>query len=520
METYTLYGVCPTCSKGAVSAIDEQGSRPNSTATSNSHNTTTTANTHLDMNVETVPDKLPPGWEPREEPYHAGRTTLILAMSLVLAFVICVLIIACLFWRKSIRRKYKEERDVEGKGKGKARRRNRELSAAEVREAELEKESRVKQKLWARATARWRENVRYTARQRRGKRSSIRSRAARSTQSLDDDDDGDEEPRGRQGSQRSSSIRSVSTGRSRSASRQPSVCSRHDESALESPSLSQESAIPTISLVPAPAPPQSSPPAYQQKPLTAEHSSDCLYASDDPTSTSVLIRSRRPSHSSFLATSESESGDGSSIPMAHVATDDKAVLARLADLASAPPSEGSAQESSSQLPQVSAPEWRDEEMEEYLAQEGASDVVESSEGEAVRPTSSSAFPPPSEKVSLRAPNFYDYPYAFEEMDIAGMEPELGPSAPPFEERNSDAGPDGGAQSSSLVPSAPPMPEGDDMYTDLSPSAPTFPNPGADGEESSEARELSPSRPARESEESEAASQYTIELGPALPLYRP
>lgn len=456
-----------------------------------------------------MPDKLPPGWGKPQESGRSSRTELILAMSLVLAFLICILIIACLFWRKTVRRRYRA--DVEMKGK--SRRRNRELSAEEAKELIAEKESRTKQKVWARATARWRENARYTARQRRGKRASVRSRATRSSTSLDNHREG-------LASGRSSPIRSVSSAApSRSVSRRGSTTSFQHDSVMDTSPSPQEDAVPTISVCPPPVPPHSSPPAYQQKDLKSDRSSEALYANDEPTSTSLLIRSRRPSHSSFLATSESESGDISSIPAAHVATDDKAVLARLAELASAPPSDGlSAEELAGEVPQVSAPEWRDEEMEEFIAQEGGAEAADSS----TPPTAASAspFPPPPSKGSLHAPNFYDYPYAFEEMEIVGMEPELGPSAPPFEETQSGSlGVEEGDMC--LVPSAPPMLDDDDLYVnDLSPSAPEMQSLGeaCDGEE--QAGQPSPTGAGhRPDDNSDSASEYANE-GPALPLYRP
>lgn len=277
-------------------------------------------------NHDYVPDTLPPGWEPKTEHYnHEGRTTLILAMSLVLAFLICILIIACLFWRKSLRRRYRDrDRDLEGKGKGKGRRRNRELSAEEARQTETEKESKVKQKLWARATARWKDNARYTARQRRGKRTSIRSRGARSSTSLDN-------PRDGLTSGRSSPSPSSSLPPSRSQSRRNSTASlQHDPSMNASPSP-REHAVPTISISP-PAHPHASPPAYRQKALNATDSSEGMYPDDGP---SHFIRSRDPSCAASC--SQSDCGEASSNHAAHVATDDKALLARLADLASHPP---------------------------------------------------------------------------------------------------------------------------------------------------------------------------------------
>jgi len=44
----------------------------------------------------------------------------------------------------------------------------------------------------------------------------------------------------------------------------------------------------------------------------------------------------------------------------------------------------------------------------------------------------SLLPPPPTKGRMAAPTFYEYPPSFEE-DVLGLEPEMGPSAPPFDE---------------------------------------------------------------------------------------
>ncbi|KAG5220955.1 Transcriptional regulatory protein [Salix suchowensis] len=99
---------------------------------------------------------LPPGWGKKNS---VKDKTIIVTLPLVLAFVICFLIIGCLFWRKSRAKKYREH-DIEMKAL--QLRRNEEDNESIVIQAAL-----TKQKLWARATARWKANARYTARQRR-----------------------------------------------------------------------------------------------------------------------------------------------------------------------------------------------------------------------------------------------------------------------------------------------------------------------------------------------------------------
>jgi len=161
-----------------------------------------------------------------------------------------------------------------------------------------------------------------------------------------------------------------------------------------------------------------------------------------------------------------------SIPTAHVATDDKAVLARLATLASAPPEEDNGTSSADRDVVVSAPEWHEEEeIEELIAQTaeiaagagvgGAAIDREGRPEEGPCAAAASPFPPPPSKANLLAPNFYDYPYSFEEMEMPGMDAlELGPSAPPFEERPSAPIEDG--EDLQLLASAPPLMDDDDF----------------------------------------------------------
>lgn len=113
---------------------------------------------------------------------------------------------------------------------------------------------------------------------------------------------------------------------------------------------------------------------------------------------------------------------------AHIAIDDKAHLARMADLASAPPTN---QESTSgSLPVLeSAPEWQDE---EFQFHPGAPTTSPFDVGTSGLPT------PPSK--SLLSPRYFDaHSYleditALDHMTLSSMPPyEEGPSALPFEE---------------------------------------------------------------------------------------
>ncbi|KAJ3514026.1 hypothetical protein NLJ89_g2620 [Agrocybe chaxingu] len=379
-------------------------------------------------------------------------------MSLVLACFICFFIIGCLFWRRNLKKKRKDA-DVEARSR---RRRHRSSpTEEEVREMEMEREIKTKQKIWARATARWRANVRYSAHQRRGKRLSTRlSQAQQSTASLDNS--------------RSRLAGSASSTHSRASSRRSSMSSirdqpHHDHPPATMASTSQEN----LSRAETPRPVRpASPPAYQRGQIPP-----IVVSSDESTQSGLstpahLDRSRRPSHSS-LYPSSAVSDDSQkaehlfSVPTpihaAHVATDDKSLLARLADLASAPPEDTSANPAGTSEPQVSAPAWQDDEFEEYTP-DADHDACTSDSQSSPPPL----FPPPPSKERLAAAERYEYSFAFEELDSLGSEDE--PSAPPFEEGCLPP-----IDESILLPSAPPLLDDDSGELPLNPipSAPEW-----------------------------------------------
>ena len=420
----TLYRlqVCPPSNQ--VSSVDDQ------IQVGGQNTTTTTAPNDL------IQDSLPPGWRPTSKPY-AGRTTLILAMSLVLACFICFFIFGCLFCRKGTR-KSRRARDIEAK----AKRRSDAEREQDARQSVAEKEMKAKQKLWARATARWRANVRYSARQRRGKRPSSRSsHAHQSTLSFDDS--------------RSRLTRLDSLPPSAMSSPRTSTVSipdqlHHVPEPVATPTLPQQDSIAPAAIPQDPTP--ASPPAYQHggphPPIIVSASN----STSDYAGPSPFNRSRRPSQSSSnsplsLISDAENSGISSLTPLhvAHVATDDKSLLARLADLASAPPSDDCAElPGISDTAQVSVPAWHDEEMESNQPNGISTDA------------STLMFPPPPpSKERLAAADFYNYPFAFDEMDSAIIDSE--PSAPPFEEDSSLT------LEVNLVPSAPSLPDHSDHF---------------------------------------------------------
>lgn len=413
--------------------------------------------------VGDILDTLPTGWRPQ---FREPKTTLIVTLSLVLAFVICFLIIGCLFWRKNIRRKFKQH-DIEMKAITRRRREGNE----EDEEALTERGMRRKKKLWARATARWKANAR--ARQRRGKRTLVMNASRSSlqpdppiTENPEDRDDtlsyvSNSRPASRQTSRRSSSLyREEITPVERNDS-SPASCSNVSLSNSADPASSSLS-------------PPASPPAYHTPRLTIpDTTSNLEVVSSAPKSTSTMtsplspsypLHSRRPSHSSLghLPSTDDPDDLPYSPSAAHVATDDKSLLARLNEMTSHPPLDSGHDPSES-----SAPVWEDEEIDGFELDSYGGGPSGSS------PPTVTAFPPPpiplSSKGKMAAEYFdYDYSYSTFDEDIQGLEPELGPSAPPFE----------------AVASAPPLP--DDM-----PSAPTI------DDDSSECTASAPPPPPRD-----------------------
>jgi hypothetical protein len=395
---WTLYGSamcedCPSALSTSTPSVDDAVSSGSATSSAVPMSTTS---------LEFM-NSLPPGWRPVP---HKDDTATILSISLSLAFFICLVMVFCILWRKGL--KHKHVQDVEKR----RRKKKAKVAPGDDTEVMVEKKlAQTKTKALAKATARWKENARYTFRHRR-----LRRKAAHTS---DSEEVTQIQPENTPlPSFRRSSFSSVHSGSLHS--------SREDPSSPSSP-------VPSI-------PP--SPPAYLH-PLPA--SSDSIL----PTTSS-----QRRSSTSSLSSLDTYNANhsihyASSHHMAHVATDDKALLKQLSQLISAP-------DGSHDTPVFSAPVWRDQELADFarLDQQSMDDVVPSRSN-----NHAMIFPPPpthfiSTEKGKGVEHFpfedpYDssrsYSFGYDQSTFA-VEPDVGPSAPPFE-----------PAPEATSPSAPPLP---------------------------------------------------------------
>jgi len=225
---------------------------------------------------------------------------------------------------------------------------------------------------------------------------------------------------------------------SRSVSRQPSASlTDYSRSSSHVSEETSDSSDPSPSLTAEPVSNvSSSPPAYHPDSLNS-----IAVSTEQPDGLVGSTSSRGPSDvspSNVKLAQRPESPHIAGLHAAHIATDDKALLARLADLAERPP-ETSIDVGSSH--QVSVPLWEDEQLD------GFHRMPESSEFDT---SCSSPFPPPPSKGKMAESSFYAYRSSFEE--FSGMiDPELEPSAPPFEAPSAP-----GLDAMTVLPSAPPL----------------------------------------------------------------
>ncbi|KZT74952.1 hypothetical protein DAEQUDRAFT_807233 [Daedalea quercina L-15889] len=455
-DVWTLYGstfctgaACTaTVTSASATALGEDGS---ATATS-----MPAAITDMDISND---DTLPSGWSKDSTLHDDPLTPVIITLSVVLALGICAFIVICVVWR---RRRSQQLKDPEWRGRKKT---DEQQDAGEGLQR-----AKSQQRLWARASARWKANIRQSARRRR-KRNPAAAKDV-DTRSLV------EQPT----HPSSVSLRTSASQSSFSHSIASTTSSRHRDSYDPSSSALQETRYSP-----------SRPPAYLSGPSDAPASPQGTFPSTAFASTSRPIYDKAGFPLDGARDTPLPDGDG--LPPAdpfdsgHIATDDKATLARMASLASAPPSRsGSGTEEvgepSTLLPLVPLledefepipPELRITDYDEYVGMysdvSGCRDAPSpgpfsflSASGTQTpsysrEPSPHPALPAPPTRGRLAAPTFYEYPVSFEE-DVLSAEPEVGPSAPPFDHGDS------------LAASAPPMESDyDSMAAVVLPSAP-------------------------------------------------
>lgn len=447
---------------------------------------------------------LPSGWEAS----HTDKdplTPIILTMSLLLAIVICLFIYGCAVWRKRRRAQVQLQRDLEKK----ARRILDDESEAETDEI---RRMRSHQRMWAKATARWKANVRLSLRRRRKRPLSVVSNH-------------ETEPRAS-----TTSLVSQYTYTNEPHRTQSTMVDPHpDQDASPSPASitnnpQSPSDIRTNGETPHVPPPSANevPPDASRPTLPPEYPVDGTLLGarnrrpDHSTERSTASEARAPAEATFALSHNEPAPSASPPPLsadeerlpytaaantAHIATDDKTLLARMAHLASQPPPEledaarerggssGACENAPHGEPGPSVPVM--DEFEELPAsmviqvtdedgpsgsdmgmgmgtnmgwQHALPSRALSPSIQLPVPTYSREpsphppmFPAPPTKAQLAAPLFYEYPSAFEEDGMMGGELELEtPSAPPFEYETSG-------------PSAPPLEL--DMDLDLESGAP-------------------------------------------------
>ncbi|KAJ3988461.1 hypothetical protein F5890DRAFT_468883 [Lentinula detonsa] len=426
---WSLYGssMCVDCPESTSSTTMPTADAADDTVNTGAATSTTTTSTTAASSTTSTDDfmdSLPPGWKPLQDSDH---TVEILSISLSLAFFICLVMIFCVIWRRGKKR----SRDVEKK-----RTRSRNASSADDLEVMIKKEMKTKKKVIARATALWKANARYTFRQRRGKRKTVFHANNEPTTNTIEAQTSPSSP----AHSRRSSIDSTLTR---------NLDSHVDQTTLSTCASGEHPSPSSLS-------PISSPPAYLHHPLSTNNHN--LSSPGRFNSTTSDTHSRRASVSSLAPDALSICQPfpyTASHHMAHVATDDKALLERLNQLVSAP--DGSTFSNNHETPNV-APVWLDEELSDFTELEAPCQESSSFTGSAdddsydrsypFHNRGSMIFPPPpvlslssNEKGKGVAVYPYEYPYhpdqsygpSFDyEQDTLDVEPQAGPSAPPFE----------------------------------------------------------------------------------------
>ncbi|OJA12332.1 hypothetical protein AZE42_02774 [Rhizopogon vesiculosus] len=435
---------------------------------------------------------LPAGWTSSTSSTNETDSIIILSLAIVLAVSICFFMVGCIIWRKRRKKRSTREKkmnDVELKTRHKAD------VDDPSEDGDKEKEARGKLRVWAKASARWKDNIRHSARRRKNRRHAF--------------------PTGRLSRPQSPILREVSISPSPPSSRRHSIVSSCEDShvaTIHSPENSPTPTQPLPTSVPSSPGIVSSPPAYmsptsQMRPVTEDYPQEASHVNPDGAT------SRRESllfgRHDFPPAPEDDDIPYQPSYAGHIAVDDKAHLARMAGLASAPPAnEEGPGESSIQVPE-SAPAWH-EDLEEFQFHPGTAATPATSPFE----VGISSLPTPPSK-SLLSFRYFDGHSCLE--DITALDPivsmppyEEGPSILPFEEV--------------LHASAPPLSNGDQAFDHWESGASE--SSDANGECDTPIPSSPPqpilSRPLSASSYQPSAppDQASVGRGGALPIYRP
>lgn len=362
---------------------------------------------------------LPTGWSSIaiDATSHRG-TILVLSLSVSLALAIIFLMFFFIFWR----RKLAPKRDPE-------KRRRKSSDIADDISIRSIREAKAAQRKWAKAATRWRDNLRFSAHRRR----TNRALAPATSYSTLAQEEGINARSSLSRSRSSSPTLTRRTVTPTPAVRSPSMISIHSShSRIQTPRVLTTADLPLPPSTPLPT----QPPAYDppSSPPESHVSLENTYSNCGPSGIS-----KAPLSSQAQSLPHGDDDGHLTSLSGHVATDDKAALSLRAALASAPSG------SNSNFPHsVSVPSMEDVDTFEWPSGSLPSPSHDEYRYEPHPPYSppTSLLPPPPSKEKPR----FDYSHDLDisvNLGSAIFEPQLGPSAPPFEE-------------SEAVPSAPPL----------------------------------------------------------------
>jgi hypothetical protein len=437
-----------------------------------------------------VDSVLPAGWSTTSQ---SNRTDsiIILSLAIVLAVSICIFIISCIVWRrrrKKISNREKKKNDLELKARHK-------VNLEDLSEdGDRENEARGKNRLWARASARWKNNIRHSARRRRRRQGFPSTKSRPQSPKLLDPREGSTPPSSPVSSRRHSIAPASEDIDYHAAPIENSLTPTRPPSTPPEPSSSHSA---------------SSPPAYMFPALHARPGTENRLQE----ASHILSGGATSRRGSLLFGHDFPPADNDDIPYhpscaGHVAVDDKTHLARMAELASAPSVTQQNPRGSPSPIHESAPEWYDD-FEDHPSQS----VTVSPSENSIFEVGDSGFPRPPSKSVLSSSYFDGHSYL---QDITALDPISLPSMPPYEAR-----PNAVPFEDTLTASAPPISGDDQAFGSWEGSAPEASD--IYGDECDTHIATSPSQPSSSSASSSQASAPPEELvnnHGVLPIYQP